>query len=277
MIDTRAWRRGGDASAPHVGAPLLNVRLKCNLLLWPTSFGDLVIYRDLESGGRPPAAVRRTSGTRSAWTARCPRASTTWPTPAPLERLLSARKRVAPGWPRRARALAEIVYLGDTDADRRERIQEPADADRLARLVLHRRGKGREAGSDRARRAVPGRQPLERAGRLPRGVLAEDGAALDARTAVIVDIDKTALGARGRNDKSIDHARITAIEATLAEAIGPAFDQQRVPAGLRRDQRAEVPPVHRGQPGLCGLHLPDDQRGLGRAGRLAGEEMPAAG
>src|SRR5512139_3097615 len=30
-----------------------------------------------------------------------------------------------------------------------------------------------------------------------------DGAALDARTVVIVDIDKTAIGARGRNDKAI--------------------------------------------------------------------------
>ena len=52
----------------------------------------------------------------------------------------------------------------------------------------------------------------------------EQGAALDAHTAVIIDIDKTALGARGRNDGAIDRARVTAIEATVAEALGPAFD-----------------------------------------------------
>lgn len=53
-----------------------------------------------------------------------------------------------------------------------------------------------------------------------------EGATLDARTAVILDIDKTALGARGRNDAAIDRARITAIEATVAETLGLAFDQE---------------------------------------------------
>jgi hypothetical protein len=47
---------------------------------------------------------------------------------------------------------------------------------------------------------------------------------------VIIDIDKTALGARGRNDGAIDRARVTAIEATVAEALGPAFD----PSSFRR-------------------------------------------
>jgi len=58
----------------------------------------------------------------------------------------------------------------------------------------------------------------------------EQGATLDAHTAVIIDIDKTALGARGRNDGAIDRARVTAIEAIVAEALGPAFD----PASFRR-------------------------------------------
>ena len=52
-----------------------------------------------------------------------------------------------------------------------------------------------------------------------------EGGALDAGTVVIVDIDKTALGARGRNDKSIDRARMAAMEATLRDAVGPSFNQ----------------------------------------------------
>lgn len=52
-----------------------------------------------------------------------------------------------------------------------------------------------------------------------------EGAALNPCTAVIVDIDKTAIGARGRNDKAIDRARVAAIEATIREAIGPDFDE----------------------------------------------------
>lgn len=64
-----------------------------------------------------------------------------------------------------------------------------------------------------------------------------EGAVLDARTAVIVDIDKTALGARGRNDTAIDRARVTAIEATVADALGAAFDQ----ATFRRAYTAIIP------------------------------------
>jgi hypothetical protein len=50
-----------------------------------------------------------------------------------------------------------------------------------------------------------------------------DGAEIGPCTVAIVDIDKTALGGRGRNDKSIDHARTAAMEATLEDAIGPRF------------------------------------------------------
>lgn len=56
------------------------------------------------------------------------------------------------------------------------------------------------------------------------------GAALDASTAVVVDVDKTLLGARGRNDGAIDRARMAAIEATAAEILGADFDL----AGFRR-------------------------------------------
>ena len=51
------------------------------------------------------------------------------------------------------------------------------------------------------------------------------GAILDARTAVVADIDKTALAARGRNNGPIDQARVAAIEATVAEALAADFDQ----------------------------------------------------
>jgi hypothetical protein len=72
-------------------------------------------------------------------------------------------------------------------------------------------------------------------------LMLKDGAALDTRTAVIVDIDKTALGARGRNDGPIDRARVTAIEATVAETLGPAFDQ----GGFRRAYAAlNIPKYH---------------------------------
>ena len=47
---------------------------------------------------------------------------------------------------------------------------------------------------------------------------------IDRRTAVIVDLDKTALGARGRNDHVINQARVTAMRRTVGTLLGDAFD-----------------------------------------------------
>jgi len=55
------------------------------------------------------------------------------------------------------------------------------------------------------------------------------GFAIDERTAVIIDIDKTAIGARGRNDEAVDRARIDAVERTLKQLLGsaPSWDACR--------------------------------------------------
>jgi hypothetical protein len=49
------------------------------------------------------------------------------------------------------------------------------------------------------------------------------GIEIDEQTAVLIDVDKTALGARGRNDKVIDQARITAAQGTLQNILGTDF------------------------------------------------------
>jgi hypothetical protein len=51
----------------------------------------------------------------------------------------------------------------------------------------------------------------------------EQGFALDERAAVIVDLDKTALGARGRNDRVIDAARVEAVRRTVGDLLGDDF------------------------------------------------------
>jgi hypothetical protein len=48
--------------------------------------------------------------------------------------------------------------------------------------------------------------------------------AVDEGTAVIVDLDKTALGARGRNDGVIDQARVEAVRHTVGALLGDDFD-----------------------------------------------------
>jgi len=52
------------------------------------------------------------------------------------------------------------------------------------------------------------------------------GFPVDEATALVLDVDKTSLGARGRNGGVIDAARVAAVEATVAELLGPAFRQE---------------------------------------------------
>jgi hypothetical protein len=54
-----------------------------------------------------------------------------------------------------------------------------------------------------------------------------EGLACDERTAVLIDIDKTSIGARGRNDRVIDAARVAAVRQTVEELLGGGFDEER--------------------------------------------------
>jgi hypothetical protein len=58
------------------------------------------------------------------------------------------------------------------------------------------------------------------------GYAASCGFPTDESTVVILDIDKTALGARGRNGQVIDKARVQALQDTVAGLLGAAFDLQ---------------------------------------------------
>lgn len=56
--------------------------------------------------------------------------------------------------------------------------------------------------------------------------LALAGIDIGPGTAVIVDIDKTALGARGRNHRPIDAARVAAVTQTAREVLGEEIDAE---------------------------------------------------
>lgn len=49
---------------------------------------------------------------------------------------------------------------------------------------------------------------------------------VDETTAVVIDLDKTALGARGRNSGVIDKARLQAVFDTAESMLGESFDRQ---------------------------------------------------
>ncbi len=55
---------------------------------------------------------------------------------------------------------------------------------------------------------------------------ASQGLPIDEYAAVVIDLDKTAIGARGRNAHVIDQARVAAVRETVARLLGEDFDQE---------------------------------------------------
>ena len=68
------------------------------------------------------------------------------------------------------------------------------------------------------------------------------GFAIDKETAVIVDLDKTALGARGRNDHVINQARVEAVRRTVGALLGDEFDPRAFQAAYEALNQTEFHP-----------------------------------
>jgi len=73
------------------------------------------------------------------------------------------------------------------------------------------------------------------------GFCRRQGFEVDEHTAVLIDLDKTALAARGRNAQVIDQARVQAVEDTVAESLRESFDPQ---AFRRAYDRLNQPEFH---------------------------------
>lgn len=65
---------------------------------------------------------------------------------------------------------------------------------------------------------------------------------IDERTAVIVDLDKTAVGARGRNDHVINAARVAAVRLTVEDLLGDDFTPSRFQAAYDTLNETEFHP-----------------------------------
>jgi hypothetical protein len=74
------------------------------------------------------------------------------------------------------------------------------------------------------------------------GFCREQGLSIDERTAIVVDLDKTALGARGRNDHVINQARVEAVRRTVEDLLGAEFSQASSQIAYDRLNRTEFHP-----------------------------------
>jgi len=68
------------------------------------------------------------------------------------------------------------------------------------------------------------------------------GLPVDEQSAVVIDLDKTILGARGRNSQLIDRARSQAMEQTIADLLGKRFDSEAFYTVYRQFNQAAYHP-----------------------------------
>ncbi len=178
--------------------------------------GNFVIYRDLEPLDQ---ALPRF---RSAWKEMGLRS------PTPPRKLEPAYAQAVAFFLRRAAKLAgrpplaEIVYVGDTVLSDGNAFRNLCQAGGWPGWAF--------IGSEKAENAeIKQEDGLYKANcwaLLPEflEMAQKAGAKLNETTAVVLDVDKTLLGARGRNDRAIDLARTGAMEETISEVVGPSFD-----------------------------------------------------
>jgi hypothetical protein len=71
----------------------------------------------------------------------------------------------------------------------------------------------------------------------------EQRISIGERTALLLDLDKTVIGARGRNDHLIDQARFTALQRVIQEVFGLEVEQSRFQAAYEQLRQAEFHPL----------------------------------
>ena len=181
--------------------------------------GDFVVYRSLE-----PADVRL-SGLRDLWpqmemgSYRVPRK--TEPKYAQLLAMILRQARALDS----SVALKRLLFIGDTAHNDGTAFRNLKAATGWPGYAFI----GRDTPTEPAQVKMDGDWYVaNRWCALPAFLeFAQDqGIALDAGTAVVIDLDKTSVGARGRNDKVIDRARLDGVERTVSGLLASLFDPQ---------------------------------------------------
>ena len=128
--------------------------------------------------------------------------------------------------------LQRLIYIGDTAMNDGQAIRNLGQHLPIYGFIGHERG---EIGSWKLEVGYSNLQPPTSGIMLANrwAALADfipflqgEGFAFDEATAVLLDLDKTAFGARGRNSHVIDAARVEAVRCTVEEVLGGDFNQE---------------------------------------------------
>ncbi|MCC7353193.1 MAG: hypothetical protein IT330_05490 [Anaerolineae bacterium] len=182
-------------------------------------FGDRVIYRNLAPCDSCLPSLRDAWREIGLGSSRIPRKAEPAYGQVVAWLLQRAQQMNAPGVP-----LREMVYLGDTKlldgtafANLKQALRLPGWA-----FIASENLTAPSQMTPEGDRALANRWNA-----LPEFVAwaRSQGGRFDESTAFVVDLDKTVIGARGRNDKPIDQARIEGVERTVSEVLGAAFNR----------------------------------------------------
>ena len=180
--------------------------------------GDLVVYRNLE-----PADGRL----RSPQLVEGPIPRKTEPAYAQaILRILGQAQAL-----RSDQRLQRLIYIGDTAMNDGQAIRNLGQHLPIYGFISHEKG---EVPSSKFQPLTSNLQPPTSSIMLANRwealadfihFLQGEGFAFDEATAALLDLDKTAFGARGRNSHAIDAARVEAVRRTVEEVLGGDFDE----------------------------------------------------
>lgn len=183
-------------------------------------FGDLVIYRNLEPLDRRLKGLKTSSHKMNVLPDRVPRKQDPEYAKAALWFSEQAQK-LRRGAPK----LSELLFIGDTlynDGQAYHNMREHSGWQGSCFIGADRPGES-PALSHLENDIVSGNRWTYITDWVAHAL--EQGLHLDKRTVAIVDIDKTALGAKGRNDHVIDTARLEGIYRTMDDVLGSDFNR----------------------------------------------------
>ncbi|MFZ5819690.1 MAG: hypothetical protein ACOYYJ_07300 [Chloroflexota bacterium] len=206
-------------------------------------WGDFIVYRNLKPADQRLPALDDLRGKLSLLPGVVPRKNESDYARVVVEILEQARKLTAPG-----ADIRRVIFLGDTrllDSTAFANICAAGGWPGIAFIGAEAPRMGEAPSMGEAPRmgetsappnveleTMSGGQVLYLSNRWAalddtfREFVAAQGFPIDEHTALLIDMDKTALGARGRNAAVIDNVRVQAVEETVAGLLGEDFDPQ---------------------------------------------------
>ena len=182
-------------------------------------WGDFIVYRNLVPADNRLSEISALRKHLSLQSPNLPRKTDPDYALVVAEQLRQARRLDLPGVD-----LKRLVFIGDTRLLDATAFQNLCAAGGWPGWAFIGRD---EMGSDRSDVVEGGVYASNRWSALPDFIafIQRQGFGLDEHTVLVIDMDKTSVGARGRNDKVVDEARLEGVRLTVEGLLGKEFNE----------------------------------------------------